>query len=118
MTPRQKFVCAVLGILVPAIVSLGTVYLNSRQANANAKSALRSYEEAREGRRLRPTPEPVPVAPAMVAPRTDMAAFRDSVEKAVDTTRVIIAQTGLERMIGLKARTIPANQLRKSLARK
>jgi len=118
MTPRQKFVCAILGILVPAIVSLGTVYLNSRQANANARSALRTHDEARHGRRLRPTPEPVPVAPAMVAPRTDMAAFRDSVESAVDTTRVIIAQTGLERMIGLKARTVPANQLRKSLARK
>jgi len=115
MTPRQKFICAILGILIPAIVSLGTVYLNSRQANVNAKSALRSHDESRARRRLRPTPEPRSAAPAMVAPRTDMAAFRDSVENAADTTSVVIQPTDIERLIGQKARVVPANRLRASL---
>jgi hypothetical protein len=117
MTPRQKFICTVLGILVPALVSLGTVYLNSVQAKANATAALERHDRSLPGHY-----EPLPLEPPvdsrypLTAERIEGAAVRrEYVEDRIDTTDVTIQPTGFERLIGQKARVIPANRLRASL---
>lgn len=117
MTPRQKFVCTLLGILVPALVSLGTVYLNGVQGKANASAALERHDSARASRHLPLPSEPdVDSRHPLTAERIKGAAVRrEYVEDRIDTANITIPQTGLERLIGQKARVIPANRLRASL---
>ena len=120
MTPKQQFICKLVGIILGALTPIVLALLTFMQGQSNRADALRTYDSAR--RRRRPSTHaplhPVPVAEPTVGRKTNMTALAESVkvaaDKAVDdTARVLVPPTTVEQFFGAKPRLVPVRALRK-----
>ena len=128
VTGTQKFIVAVLGVLVPALVTLGTVYINSQQTRKAETVALANYDAVQRVK-ASPAPEPPqprrashgrlrPESPAFAGSRTDMVRLDSIVRVETDTTPITVQPSAIGKFFGAEPRTIQARKLRAITERK
>jgi len=93
MTPKQQFICKLVGLILGALVVVVPAVLTFMQSQSNRADALRSYDMARRRRRSA-VHASVPVAE--FGRKTDMRVLADSVQavvdKAVDDTATVLVK--------------------------
>jgi hypothetical protein len=119
MRPWQKFTLGILAAIMPL---LSAYLLNQRQAQGNEERALAAYEVRRDSARAaerqqeraahRPRSEPE--ASVLAGTKTDLDALADSAYAAADTTPVSVPPTTLGKLLGQRAKMIPAKALLKA----
>jgi hypothetical protein len=105
MKPWMKFVLALIPVLVTAVITT----LTAVQGAGNKATALRNHDAAW----LVQHPGRQNVGSYDKAMKTDMIAFRESVDAATkDTGKVLVQPTTLGRMFGVRARLVSVKALR------
>ena len=117
---------AIICAAIPTLGTLGVAYMNSQQARANEKTALRNHDEVRRRHRFSmrtPPLAPSPVAEPEPARKTNLEVLSESIRVAADnaaddTVKVLVQPTTIGRFFGQQPQTIRAGTLRKQLERK
>jgi hypothetical protein len=103
VTPTQKFVLTLLGIIVPAAVTVAGYVLNRADAAANARKALAAYDTTATAA----VHTAVMESPQARRPgsRTNLSAVAESSARAAmdDTAHVVVQPSRIGRVFGARA---------------
>jgi len=122
MTPKQQFICKLVGIILGALTPIVLAFLTFLQGQNNKAEALRNHDEVRRRHRFsthapaRPSAPAPPRAPEF-SRRTNIEALAESAQVAADkaaddTAKVLVQPTTVGRLLGVKARSVMVKALR------
>ena len=121
MTPKQQFICKLVGIILGALTPIILALLTFLQGQSNKTTALRNHDEVRRRHRFSmrtPPPAPSPGAEPEPARKTNLEVLSESIQAAADnaaddTVKVLVQPTTIGRFFGQKARSMTVGTLRR-----